>query len=484
MLTEGSDRGGEQVERVMVVDDDPIQCHLLRSWLERDGYEVEVFADGESCLRGLMGLLPDAICLDMNLPGMSGSETLSRILEHHPRMPILILTANAEVEQAVAAIQAGAFNYLTKPVDRAHLVTTLRSAVRHGRLMVRLAQLENELEGWEATGMLGESAPMRALFREMERVAQTDVTVLIHGESGTGKELVARGIHHLGPRRAAPLLTLNCATIPESLQESELFGHEKGAFTGATSMRSGLFERANGGTVFLDEVGELSASAQTKLLRVVQQGTFQRVGGDRQLSSDFRLLAATHRDLAEDVATGRFREDLYFRLAVFELEVPPLNERGDDVVILAGHFARVQGERLVGRPVQLSPEAVALVRRYDWPGNVRELENAIQRAVVASANELLTPADFPSRIRRVQGATSSRSEGTATLATPSAAVAGDSQPERPAPVLGTEGTLEGLERAAILDALHRTRGNVAEACRLLGIGRTTMYAKMKKYGVR
>lgn len=495
----GSSSGSSVVKthrapHVMIVDDDPVFCVLLRSWLIAEGYAVSVQPDGESCLRALETESPEAICLDLNLPGLSGTDTLERIVAERPHLPVVMLTAESGVERAVEAIKAGAVDYLTKPPVRSVLLRTLHDAIRQGRTMTRLARLkdgEGEGEGG-SVGILGESEAMKSLFRQLDRVAQTDVTVLILGESGTGKELVARAVHELSRRRRAPLHTINCATIPESLQESALFGHERGAFTGATSAHAGLFERANGGTVFLDEAGELSLSAQAKLLRVVQEGTFQRVGGERQLQSDFRLIAATNRDLLEEVRAGRFREDLYFRLAVFELEVPPLRERGDDVVLLAGEFARVQGERLIGRPVSLSPDAVAMIERYSWPGNVRELENAVQRAVVASTGGTLTRYDFPSRIRRaVSGASAApvSSPGpvdpSGVTQSPVASGTAAYTPPPPSPREAPEGeTLEQRERAAIAEMLRITDGNIAEASRRLGIGRSTLYRKMDRYGLR
>lgn len=461
--------------RVMVVEDDPVFSELLRAWLGAAGHDVAAYPDGETALAELRaGPRPDAVCLDLNLPGMSGRQVLDGILEVEPRMPVVMLTSEGGVQHAVEAIKAGAFDYLTKPPAREVLLRTVRDAARHGRLMEQLARDGGEEERWGATGIVGESDAMKSLFRQLDRVAQTDITVLVLGESGTGKELVARAVHALSARRSAPLQTINCATIPESLQESALFGHERGAFTGASTARAGLFELANGGTVFLDEVGELSLSAQAKLLRVVQEGTFQRVGGERELRSDFRLVAATNRDLAAEVQRGAFREDLYFRLAVFELEVPPLRERGDDVVLLAAAFARRQGERLIGRSVTLSPEAVSLIRRYPWPGNVRELENAVQRAIVASTGGVLSPLDFPGRIRRGPSPEPAlpTGEGSGGAAAPAVSAA---------PVTGT---LEERERLAIEEVLRLTDGNVSEASRRLGIGRTTLYAKMRRYGLR
>jgi len=471
---------GQGSGRVVVIDDDEVHCEIVRAWLAAAGYDVDVFYDGESGVRSLTGTLPEAVCLDLHLPGLSGQETLLRILARHPRMAVVMLTADSGVEHAVAAIKAGAFDYLTKPVDRAKLVTTVRNAAERGRMSLRLAQLQNELEGWSHLGLTGRSEAMKTLFRQMDRVALTDVTVLIHGESGTGKELVARGLHAAGSRRSGPLVILNCAAIPESLQESELFGHEKGSFTGATASRSGTFEAADQGTLFLDEVAELSLSAQAKLLRVVQEGVFQRVGGSRPIRSDFRLIAATHRDLAEEVRAGRFREDLYYRLAVFELKVPPLRDRGGDVLLLASALARKHGLLVSGRPFELGVDAASLIVRYPWPGNVREMENAIQRAIVATSGEVLAAADFPDRIRESVG----RPHDPGENADPIVPLAEAHFEASAASLSPGVRSLEDLERLAIVETLARTGGNLAEASRLLGIGRTTLYAKLRRYDLR
>jgi len=484
---------------ICIVEDDRVQCALLRGWLERAGYQVDVFSDGESCLTALPTRLPDMVCVDLHLPGLSGDEVLAQILEHYPGMAVVVLTGDTGVDRAVTAIKAGAFDYLVKPANRIEFVTTIRNAVAHSRMSLRLQQLERALRGTEYPGLVGESTVMRELFRQMGSVALTDVTVLIEGESGTGKELVARALHASSARRGGPLVTVNCAAIPESLQESELFGHEKGAFTGATTTRQGKFELATGGTLFLDEAGELSLAAQSKLLRVVQEGTFQRVGGTRELRSDFRLLAATHRNLQTDVSQGRFREDLFFRLAVFELYVPPLRARGDDVVLLAGHFAERHGVRLIQRPVTLSTEAADAVRAYDWPGNVRELDNAVQTAVVSCHEGVIRTRDLPPRVRsgpgidagvlaRAWASGSERANGTPDEADhepgPVTGVsAGAGVLGSPAHATGATQTLDDLERGAIVEALARASGNRSEASRLLGIGRTTLYEKLRRYGI-
>ncbi len=466
---------------ILLVDDDPLLCELHQRWLEPAGFTTRVFHDGASCLAALTEVLPDAVCLDLVLPGLSGLETLRRIKAHHPNLPVVVMTAHAEVETAVQAIKLGAYDYLEKPVDRTKFVTELQNTVERNRMTLRLAQLEREVDGRGYPGIIGESPALKNLFRQLDRVAPSDITVLIQGESGTGKELVARALHLQSTRSANAFVPLSCAAVPESLQESELFGHEKGAFTGATSRRLGVFERAHGGTVLLDEIGELTGALQAKLLRVLQERSFQRVGGAGEVSSDFRLIAATHRDLAEEVRRGRFREDLYFRVAVIELDVPPLRERRSDIPILATHFLR-QFTRKKGSPkLDLSRESLDLLAAYSWPGNVRELQNAIERAVVVAQGRTVRPTDFPSRLRsgETTGTRSAPAGFDRDTSPESSATDSESQPAQP-PVQ----TLDEIERDAIIAALARHNGNISQVVRELGIGRTTLYRKLKRYNIR
>ena len=325
---------------------------------------------------------------------------------------------------------------------------------------------------------------MLELFRQMDRAATSDITVLVLGESGSGKELVARALHEKGGRAAGPFVALNCAAVPEALQESEFFGHERGAFTGATERRRGRFEQADGGTLFLDEVGELSPALQAKLLRVLQERTFQRLGSTTDIRSDFRLIAATHRDLSADVAAGRFREDLFFRIAVFELEVPSLRARPDDIPLLTSvfikRFARMHN---ASAPVpEMAAPVLDVLMRYDWPGNVRELSNAVQRAVVAAGDRPITVADLPPRIM----ASRTRAGETPVAVTPTLPAAGPSAPVWPAPSAPAVGgsDLAAIERQAIEQAIERNRGNMAAVVRELGIGRTTLYRRLKEYGIQ
>ncbi len=461
---------------VLVVDDDRGLACLVARWLERVGFKAEVHADAESMLDAFSRSLPDAVCLDLGLPGMSGQDALALIRARHRTVPTLVLTADREPSTVVSAIQMGAHDYLTKPLDRTKVTTAVRNAVQHHRLGARVRQLERETQSNRFMGILGQSVPMQQLFRQLDRVVASDITVLIQGESGTGKELVARAIHEQSARSDGPLVAVNCAAIPPSLQDSEFFGHEKGAFTGADQARAGRFEQANGGTLFLDEVAELPADLQAKLLRVLQERRFERVGGRKSLPSDFRLIAATHRDLLQMVERGEFRQDLFFRLAVLELRVPPLRERGDDTILLARTLlASLAAEAKVDCP-RFDPHALDLLRAYGWPGNVRELRNCLQRALVVCDGQQIQATDFPARIW----------EGTPPRAhnDPPPAPAAPA-PAEPPPPKGLGGSsLAEIERAAIEAAIRSAGGNLSEVTRRLGIGRTTLYRRLKKHGLR
>jgi DNA-binding NtrC family response regulator len=473
------------------VDDDPIVCDLVAHWLGRENQRVETRESGEAALTSLGHVQPDVVILDLSMPGLDGLEVLVRIKSAMPRTPIIILTGTTEIATVVTAMQRGAFDYLAKPVARDNLLETVAKALDHVRRTRRIAELDSgktaadELDHLD--GIVGRSVPMRALFRQIERVAASDVTVLVHGESGTGKELVARALHDRSARHKGPFVALNCAAIPESLQESELFGHEKGAFTGAVGRHSGRFEQANGGTLFLDEIGEIAPSLQAKLLRVFQERRFHRVGGTQEVQVDVRIVAATHRDLFADVAQGRFREDLYYRLAVFELEVPPLRDRPGDLPLLVERLTADLAKKHNKPDLELHPDTLELLTRYRWPGNVRELQNALERAVVVASDRLVRAEDLPRRVNNPLTPNATQASSSATLS------AGPTLPTRPADnqpraAPPTEPTpilpVIELERRAILDALARTGSNVSEASRLLGIPRTTMYRKLKRHDIQ
>jgi DNA-binding NtrC family response regulator len=468
----------------------------VERFLDRAGHEVKVFHDGESFLAALGAMMPDVICLDLSMPGIGGLETLDVIKERHRHLPVIILTADHTVDSVVAAMQRGAYDYLVKPIDRTKLVTTVGNAVERYRMSMRLTQLEREVGGEGYRNIVGSSPAMKELYRQMDRVAASDITILIHGESGPGKELVAQAIYEASGRKSGPFVALNCAAIPETLQESEIFGHEKGAFTGAVGRHIGKFEQANGGCLFMDEVAELSLSLQAKLLRAIQEKKFHRVGGSTQVHSDFRLIAATHRNLLEMVNRSQFREDLYFRIAVFELEVPPLRERGDDVVLLAERFLDRYNTKGSKQPrPRLSNEVIDLLKAYPWPGNVRELENIMQRCLLIAKGGLILPEDLPPRLRArgtsdpVSAATAESpeplepSKQDALVESPRLPAVESQQPPRRSGRLETL-DLQELERRAIQQALEEAGGNLSQVVRLLGIGRTTLYRKLKSHGLR
>jgi two-component system NtrC family response regulator len=446
---------------IFLVDDDPRLTALVERWLIKAGYEVNVLPDGESCLEALTEELPSAVCLDLGLPGLSGMQTLEQIRARNPFLPVLVLTGDGAVDSVVRAMKLGAYDYLTKPIDETKLLTTLKNATEHHRLSIRVSQLEREAEGRGYPGIVGVSPAMRKIFRQLDRLAVSDITILIHGESGTGKELIARAVHEASGRKQGPFVPVNSAAIPESLMESELFGHERGAFTGASNRRIGRFEEANHGSLFLDEIGELSASVQAKLLRVLQERSFQRLGGSATLSSDFRLVSATHRNLAEDVKAGRFREDLYFRLAVFELEIPPLRERKEDIPLLAELFVLQHAGSLGSTADVISAGAMQALCEYAWPGNVRELQNVIQRALVVAEGQQVVEKDLPERLL---------GQNT-SLASPSL------EPT------GAVDTLEDASRKLLVNALTKHAGNASAAMRELNVGRTRFYRMLKKFGL-
>jgi DNA-binding NtrC family response regulator len=462
----------------VVVDDMTEVRRLVEAVLTREGYAVETFPSGEACLSAMPQLVPDGVYLDLEMPGIGGLRTLDTIHSKHPGLPVIMLTADESVESVVAAMKRGAYDYLVKPPSRQKLLTLAKNAVDHYRMILQIHSLEREAaDGTGYGGIVAHSRGMKEVFRQMDHVARSDITVIIHGESGTGKELVARAIHANSPRKSGPFVALNCAAIPEALQESELFGHEKGAFTGAIGRRLGKFELADKGTLLLDEIGELSLGLQAKLLRVLQDSTFQRVGGSQELRSDFRLVTATHKDLAREVREGRFREDLYFRIVVFELDLPSLRHREGDVDLLIQHFLEIH-QRQLGTPIELSVEARDILRTYSWPGNVRELEHVIHRAVVSSESNLIEPRHLPERVQRRMPSPFAPTASLTSLVERQASFA----PSLPAG--GPSLNLVELEAIAIQNALTTTRGNLAHVSRLLGISRATLYRKLKKYGLR
>jgi len=455
--------------KVLIVDDEAGIRSILSALLVKQGYEVEVCPSGESCLDLYPTFLPEVVLLDLRMPGMDGlrvMEELARRFEADCKA--IIMTAHGEVRSAVEAMKRGAFDYLEKPFDNDELVALIARAVEVVSLSRRVKQLENQLEetyGFDS--IIGTSDRMKSTFSLMRRFAATDGTVLVCGESGTGKELIVRAIHQAGKRKSGPFIVVNCGAIPASLIESEFFGHEAGSFTGATKLRRGKFEEADGGTLFLDEIGELTLEAQVKLLRVIEEGTFCRIGGNHPLTVDVRVMAATNRDLGARVKEGQFREDLFWRLHVLSLTVCPLRERPEDIPLLVEHFIEKYASSFGIHSPSIPAPTMELLREYMWPGNVRELQNCIYSAIIVSEGGALEPASLPERIGR--GAPQAAAESVSSRLASLAQTVADAT--------------ERAEKEAIQDMLLKVNGNREKAAELLGIGRTTLYRKLKQYGI-
>ena len=446
---------------VWIVDDDAAIRELLSFMVTEDGCRVESFLSGADVLVAAAPP-PAAVLLDLMMPEVDGVEVLKELRRRHPALPVIILTAVSDIARAVEVTKLGAYDYLTKPVDRDRLLTTLRRAVTQHSLEQEVGRLRGELaERHGLRAIVGSSAAMRRVYDQIERVLESDITVFVSGESGTGKELVAKAIHYGSLRSGGPFVDVNCAAIPEGLQESELFGHEKGAFTGAHASHPGKFEQAAGGTILLDEVGEMSPSSQARLLRVLQERSLTRVGGTKSIALDVRVVSSSNRDLAQLVGEGRFRQDLYYRLVVFPIELPPLRRRREDIPALVEHFLAKHAGDAGRRITRVEPAALELLTRHDWPGNVRELENVIHRSLLVASPPELKRDDLPRELTGARtGAPSSDGE--------------------PAELC----SLEELERQAIARAIDHFGGNLSDVARLLGIGRSTLYRKLEQYGLR
>ncbi len=430
--------------RIAIVDDDPGQRQLLDNALARAGFETRLCEEGEAGL-AIAGEV-DAMVLDVRMPGMNGLEVLACLQESHPSLPVILLTAYIDLKDAVSAMKHGARDYLEKPVDLDELVVAVDEALGLGR--EALSTLESAIL---PAGIVAESPVMQALFRQVQRAATTDATILIEGETGVGKQVVAEFIQRVSGREAGPFVTVDCGALPEHLVESALFGHEKGAFSGAEHRHAGYFEVADGGTLLLDEIGSLPLALQPLLLRVLETGEYQRVGANTEQKTDVRLIAATNQDLSEAVASGAFREDLYYRLNVFPVTVPPLRERCEDIDALARQLVGDYGKRL-------APATARQLLAYPWPGNVRELKHALERASILADGQQVLPAHLPGHIRDYR-------PGQA--------------PRGPSHV----GTMAEIERKAILDALEETGGNKTQAASMLGISRRKLVYKLREYGL-
>ena len=460
---------------ILVADDDAAHRRMLATLLENWGYAVEAAADGGEAVRLALARPFDLALLDVRMPVKDGLAALKEIHAARPGLPVLMMTAYSDVPAAVEAIKGGAWDYLAKPLDFERLRVSLRNVFAHADLVEENAALSRKLAEGGRAGILGQSAPMRELWELIRTIAPSEATVLVAGESGTGKELAARAVHEQSRRASGPFVAVNCGALTETLLASELFGHEKGAFTGADRRHEGLFVRARGGTIFLDEIGELPLAMQVKLLRVLQEREVLSVGGSKPEPVDVRVIAATNRDLAQETAEGRFREDLYYRLNVVTLTMPPLRDREGDIELLARHFAerfaRANHKRLSG----ITPGALAALSRYAWPGNVRELENVMERAVILMPGEHIDVRELPERLVRAEGAATARGGDAGTGTGPLSVETLGAGARLP--------TLDEVERAVILRTLHSCGGNKSEAARVLGITRKTLHARLAKYGV-
>jgi two-component system response regulator AtoC len=447
--------------RILVVDDEESVCRMLRDVLTDAGYQVEVATDGRQALERITGVYYDAVLLDIRMPELDGVQVLEAVRQNGGQVPIILMTAYGTTETAIRAMKLGAFDYVLKPFHLEELLLTVKRAVTMQRLAAEVTTLKEELgEDSRLDTIIGRSPKMQQVYKCIGKVADRNVTVLIQGESGTGKELVARAIHRNSRRWNQPFVKINCATIPENLLESELFGHERGAFTGAVGRKLGKFELAHRGTVLLDEIGELSPATQAKLLRFLQEKEFERVGGTETIRVDVRVLAATNRNLQRMVEEGTFREDLFFRLNVVTIALPPLRERKEDIPLLVEYFLKKYTREFNKEVRGFSAEAMELLQRYDWPGNVRELENLVERAVVMADGPVVLPGDLPYNLQRAR-----REEGAV------------------APRMTLKEIVADVEREVILRALREHDWNRTATAAALGLNRRSLYAKMKEYGL-
>ena len=480
------------MDRLLLIDDETDVQYSFRRIFDSREIELTTASSGEEGLRVLARVRPDLVIMDVRMGGMNGLETLRRIRQSDAKLPVIMMTAYGTTQTAIEAMKLGAYDYLLKPFDVPKLKQLVAGALKAARDMKQVVSYQPLLESEDyALGIVGRSEPMQSVFKLIGQLAASDATALITGESGTGKELVARAIYHHSRRSGQPFLAINCAAIPENLLESELFGHEKGAFTGATAQRIGKFEQCDQGTIFLDEIGDMSLATQTKILRVLQSGTFERVGGNQPLKVDVRVIAATNKPLEQAVTTKQFREDLFYRLNVVRIQIPPLRDRREDIRLLVNYFLKKFAEGGNQPPKSISPEVVTALEQYRWPGNVRELENVIQRAIVVAKGDAILLSDLPSEILSCDPAT----EASQAPGAKAAAVAGS--PETGTDLAAVARTLfrwareEGklkvipaVERQLIIEALAETKGNQVQAAKLLGITRATLRKRVEKFKIR
>ncbi|MFH2007438.1 MAG: sigma-54 dependent transcriptional regulator [bacterium] len=483
------------MHRVLIADDEQNIRRVLEAILKRAGFHPTAVADGESALQALRAEPFAALITDLKMPKMDGMELLRRVRNEFEDMPVVMITAHGSVNSAVEAVKLGAFDYIEKPFEDRAIREVIRKAVTHWEKAAEHAKLAVESEQGRF-GLIGTGPAMQEIFALIDRVADTPSTVLITGESGTGKELVAKALYQESSRRDQPFIKINCAAIPETLIESELFGHEKGAFTGAVSSKPGRFELADGGTLLLDEVGEIPGPMQVKLLRALQESEFERVGGIRTMKVDVRLIAATNADLGRETEEGRFREDLYYRLNVVPIRIPPLRERQEDIPLLVKHFLTQFNEKLGKRVESIDPAAIRRLNDHNWPGNIRELENLMERTLLFCDHPQIRLEDLPEDLARSPGPSSPVVEPAASAAAVPASAsenpgppAGEAEGAGSQPVGGSlkqavKAETVRVEREMIVRALDETGGNVTRAAKLLQISRKSLQIKMKELGLR
>jgi len=444
--------------KILVIDDEESMCNFMEIMLAKEGYNVDTVVSGRDGVLLLKERNYDLVIADLNMPEMSGIEVLKKIRSFKQDQDLVVMTAYASVETAIEAMKQGAADYITKPFKVDEITLTIEKIINRRRLQLENETLKKQLQGDNSfDNFIGATEEVANLKKLARRIASSDSTVLVRGESGTGKDLIAKAIHHHSPRCGGPFVTINCAALPEQLLESELFGHRKGSFTGAVRDKEGLFKAADGGTFFLDEVGNTSLAIQVKLLRVLEDKTITPVGDTKPIEVDVRLIAATNSDLEEDVKVGRFRADLFYRLNVIPLQIPPLRERSEDIKLLTDHFINKYCGKLNTPPKRISAEAAELLMTYHWPGNVRELENTIERAVLLNRADAIEAADLADRIRSA----------------PPVGVVQETQPATP--------TLESIEKAYIHYIMSQTGGKKARAAKILGIDTSTLYRKLERY---
>ena len=450
---------------VLVVDDEPEILKSVRENLMDEGYEVLVAVDGPEALRKVDEDPPDLVLLDIKMPGLDGIEVLEQIKSGHPEVPVVMMSAHGTIETAIKATKLGAYDFIEKPLSLERLTVAVQKAIDYQLLEEETIFLRRKEEA--RYQLTGQSDLIGELKRQIEIVAPTSAWILIRGENGTGKEIVAHTVHRLSKRKNKPFVEVNCAAIPEELIESELFGHEKGAFTGAAAQRKGKFDLANGGTLFLDEIGDMSLKTQAKILRILQEQKFERVGGGKTITVDVRVLAATNKDLEQEISRGNFREDLYYRINVVPLEVPPLRERKNDLPELTEEFLKEYAYKTNTEKKSLAPPVMEIFRDYDWPGNIRELKNLIERLVIMAPGTVIQPHDLPSQFQK-------RSRGEDALIQP--------------PDFSTEQDLKEaksrFEKEFIIRKLQEYQGNITQTAEALGLERSHLHKKIKAYGIK